>query len=74
VMPYLMGELIYQSTGYDPGGLLFPSGLRAVVAGVNFRPLPTLVLKVQYDHIWAPNFPASPNTMDFVRGQVAWAF
>ena len=74
VMPYVMWELIYQSTGINSGGLLFPSGLRAVVAGVNFRPLPTLVLKVQYDHIWAPNYPLSPNTMDFVRGQVAWAF
>ena len=74
VMPYVMGELLYQSTGFDNGGVLFPSGLRAVVAGVNFRPLPSLVLKVQYDHIWAPNFPAAPATMDFVRGQVAWAF
>lgn len=74
VMPYVMGELIYQSTGFSNGGLVFPSGLRAVVAGVNFRPLPSLVLKVQYDHVWAPRFPASPGTMDFVRGQVAWAF
>ncbi len=75
IMPYAMWELIYQSTGFSPGGLLlFPSGLRAVVAGVNFRPLPGLVLKVQYDHIWAPNAPASSNSMDFVRGQVAWAF
>jgi hypothetical protein len=74
VMPYVMWELVYQSNGFTPGGMLFPSGLRAVVAGVNFRPLPGLVLKVQYDHIWAPDFPASPNTMDFVRSQLAWAF
>jgi hypothetical protein len=73
-MPYVMWELIYQSTGFAPGGMLFPSGLRGVTAGVNFRPLPGLVLKVQYDHVWAPNYPVRQNTADFVRGQLAWAF
>ena len=74
VMPYVMWELLYQSTGLSYGGMAFPSGLRGVVAGVNFRPLPSLVLKVQYDHVWAPAAPAFANSLDFVRGQVAWAF
>ncbi len=74
VMPYVRWELLYQSSGFRNGGMLFPSGFRGVAAGVNFRPLPGLVLKVQYDHAWAPNFPGSSNSLDFVRGQVAWAF
>jgi hypothetical protein len=74
VMPYVMWELLYQSTGVRNGGMLFPSGFRAVVAGVNYRPLPGLVLKVQYDHAWAPDLPGSSTSINFVRGQVAWAF
>jgi hypothetical protein len=74
VMPYAMGEFIYQSTGIHLNGLLFPSGFRAVSAGVNFRPLASLVLKVQYDHIWAPNFALLPNKMDLLRSQIAWVF
>jgi hypothetical protein len=74
VMPYVMWELIYQSTGFNTGGMVFPSGFRAIVAGVNFRPLPSLVLKVQYDLAWAPGAPAAANSLDLVRGQVAWAF
>jgi hypothetical protein len=74
VMPYVMWELIYQSTGFNTGGMVFPAGLRAVVSGVNFRPLPSLVLKVQYDRVWAPAAPTSANSLHLVRGQVAWAF
>jgi hypothetical protein len=70
VMPYVLAERMHFSTGNIPNAA-------AVYAGLNLRPDPALVLKVEYFHAWFPDATRLSFGQDPINGltlQVAWAF
>lgn len=52
------------------------SALESYQIGLNFRPVPTLVLKVQWGQAWIPGAkkPVEGNVLNTLSAQVAWVF
>jgi hypothetical protein len=70
VAPYVYYER------YKPGENAYFDGLHGIDGGFNFRPAPTVVLKLQgsYGKFDSGNLPLSGTSVSFFQAQVSWVF
>jgi hypothetical protein len=69
VMPYVIGEYY---APFDPS--LVGKRADAARAGLNFRPLASVVLKAEWLHVWFEGSGILKGTGDVLSTQAAWVF
>ncbi|MFT3924482.1 MAG: hypothetical protein QM778_18230 [Myxococcales bacterium] len=76
LMPFVMLEQIENVTGATPNqfGVGKPGNTLAYAAGLNIRPVPSLVLKGQVIWVNLPDVGKTDPQVTLIAGQVAWAF